>query len=93
MDGITRYVGEPSRKRRLCESRWKLAMYNDHSDPSRRIYELYDLQTDSLEMNNLGDPDIAGHCHQEKLSVMIAKLEKRRSRTKTVPTAFLKFLQ
>jgi choline-sulfatase len=49
-------VSQPCCIRCLRQDRWKIAMYFDPNGTAATVYELYDLQNDPLEQNNLGNP-------------------------------------
>lgn len=78
-------VKEPSRIRCLREERWKIVLYFDATDPENRTYELYDLLTDTQEMNNRADPLNQEYYNGAKLEEMKAKLEAKMEETHTVP--------
>jgi choline-sulfatase len=81
-------VQEPSRIRCLREDRWKIVMYYDAADPTneaKRVYELYDLLTDSGEAINRADPGNLPYYDGAKLAEMKEKLQLRMEATHTVP--------
>jgi len=49
-------MSQPCSIRCLRQARWKISMYYDPNGKADPQYELYDLQNDPLEKNNLGNP-------------------------------------
>lgn len=72
--------GQPNRIRCVRDGRWKYAVYLDPSGRAKPEYELYDLQADPLEAENLLDkrtgralrPEVARE--RERLAARLAEL-------------------
>ncbi len=79
---ITGFVKQPCFIRCLREERWKIAMYFDPNGVEESVYELYDLQNDPLEQNNLGNPSNPSY-NADMLAQMKVKLEAKMEETKT----------
>ncbi len=83
-DFLGLFVHEPSHVRCLREERWKIVLYFDPKGVEASVYELYDLQTDPLEKNNLAHPDNPSY-NADMLAQMKVKLEAKMEETKTTP--------
>jgi len=67
-------VTQPNHIRCIRESRWKYTMYFDPAGVAAPQYELYDLQADPLELNNLANPLNIGSYRPDLAAQMNAKL-------------------
>lgn len=67
-------VTQPNHIRCIRESRWKYTMYFDPSGVVAPQYELYDLDADILELNNLADPRNIGSYRPDIAARMNTKL-------------------
>ncbi len=67
-------VTQPNHIRCIRESRWKYTMYFDPAGVAAPQYELYDLQADPLELNNLANPLNIGSYRPDLAAEMNAKL-------------------
>lgn len=69
------FVRQPKHIRAMFDGRWKFARYFDPSGKEATQYELYDLQTDPDELNNLANTNTA---KREEMAEKLAKLESER---------------
>ena len=67
-------VTQPNHIRCIRENRWKYTMYFDPAGVAAPQYELYDLQADPLELNNLANPLNIGSYRPDLAAQMNAKL-------------------
>jgi choline-sulfatase len=82
-------IEQPAHIRAIREERWKFAMYFDPDhpdDPTKRQYELYDLENDPQELHNMGEMDSPWY-DRAKVEEMQAKLAVRMAETHTTPVA------
>ena len=77
-------VQQPCQIRCLRQNRWKIAMYFDPNGTQPSVYELYDLQNDPLEKNNLGNPSNPAY-NGTMLATMQQALQAKMEATKTTP--------
>ncbi len=76
-------VSQPCCIRCLRQDRWKIAMYFDPNGTQPTVYELYDLQNDPLEQNNLGNPSNSGNYNGAMLAAMQLALQAKMEATNT----------
>lgn len=85
-DGQT-IVTQPNHIRCLREGRYKYALYFDPNGVAAPEYELYDLENDPQEMNNLANPANTEHYDADLHATMDASLTARMVATGTLPYA------
>ncbi|MDG3009447.1 sulfatase-like hydrolase/transferase [Rhodococcus sp. D2-41] len=78
-------VTPPNRIRAIREDRWMYAAYFDPSGAVPAQFELYDLQSDPTEVDNLADPLNAGHHNPQQTAIMHERLVERLRATGTMP--------
>ena len=75
-------VSQPCCIRCLRQDRWKIAMYFDPNGTAATVYELYDLQNDPYEQNNLGNPSNPSY-NATQLATMQQALQAKMEETNT----------
>jgi len=75
------FVHEPSHIRAIRDSRYKYAVYFDPCGKKPSQYELYDLLSDSKELNNMADPANTAYYNPTLVAQMQAKLDAKMAET------------
>ena len=78
-------VRQPNHLRAIRTRRWKYAVYFDPRGSTRPQRELYDLENDPHELNNLADPANARSYRPNLVARMDRKLRAAMARTRTTP--------